>query len=420
MEIGPFIKLNRIKQNMTQEQLAEGIVSESYLSKIENQRTVASPDVIQMLSVRLGIELNKDNDMEIKETAQQWFDKLSVATAKEELREEYEKIQQQVTQSDTDIQVDFEIHKIRYFLVMDDLDLAFEQIQSLKEISGTFTSVQRYYWLKFCGNYNSIAEDFDLALRYYKLAEEKVSQLDLPEDEVAEIKYTLGVTYSKLGATLEVMDYTNKALEIFQKKYNFRRCAHAHILLGISYRKIKIYDKAIENYNLAHRLAALNEDQALINLTKINLGHLYSTIENSEEAIKVFKEVVTEKNTLSDEELFNAITSLVKEYYLQGNLQQAKEEMEKGLVFMKERETKRKGFCYELHTFDCLLNQNSKEFERFAVGELIPYLQKQNDHANLILYCNMVGEHFESLHKYKRAAEYYKLANAGYKALVSL
>ncbi|WP_164493482.1 helix-turn-helix domain-containing protein [Terribacillus saccharophilus] len=39
MEIGPLIKLHRIKQSMTQEDLAAGIVSESYLSKIENQKT---------------------------------------------------------------------------------------------------------------------------------------------------------------------------------------------------------------------------------------------------------------------------------------------------------------------------------------------------------------------------------------------
>ncbi|MEC0282809.1 helix-turn-helix domain-containing protein [Terribacillus saccharophilus] len=73
MEIGPLIKLHRIKQSMTQEDLAAGIVSESYLSKIENQKTDASPEVIALLCERLGIQLNAENEDMIKEKAEEWL-----------------------------------------------------------------------------------------------------------------------------------------------------------------------------------------------------------------------------------------------------------------------------------------------------------------------------------------------------------
>lgn len=421
MDIGPFIKLHRMKQNMTQEHLAEGIVSESYLSKIENQKTVASQEVINMLCTRLGIQVDHNNDSKIREMSQQWFDKLSIASDKEELKAEYEELQELILTSYSDIQVMFEIHKIRYFLVMDDLSQAIGQINYLKDLSGTFDNMQQYYWLKFCGNYNSLIENFNQALRYYKLAEEKINQIDMAEEEVAELKYTLGVTYSKLRRTLEVIDYANQALEVYRRTYNFRRCAHGHILLGISYRRIRIYDKAIKNYNLANHLATLSNDKGLMNLTNINLGHLYSTVGDSTEAITVFQTVLADENILTDEQRFSAMISLIKECYLTQKYEEAKEQAEKGLRLIEGKDMQRlKSFYYELKTYVYFFQGKEKEFEGLVIGEFIPYLQKQKDHASLILYCNLVGTHFEALNKYKKATKYYKLANSTYEELIRI
>src|SRR5690625_3220775 len=73
MEIGPFIKLNRIEQGMTQEDLADGIVSMSYLFKIENQRTTASAEVTSLLCTRLGVELDNDRNVTINDKCKEWY-----------------------------------------------------------------------------------------------------------------------------------------------------------------------------------------------------------------------------------------------------------------------------------------------------------------------------------------------------------
>ena len=54
--IGLLIKMSRIQQNMKQVTLAKGICSTSYLSKIENNQTVPSEDVIKLLIDRLDID----------------------------------------------------------------------------------------------------------------------------------------------------------------------------------------------------------------------------------------------------------------------------------------------------------------------------------------------------------------------------
>ena len=73
IEIGSFIKLQRTKREMTLKDLAEGIVSVSYLSKIENLKTQASYDIIQLLCNRLGIQLDHLDETTIKEKCEQWY-----------------------------------------------------------------------------------------------------------------------------------------------------------------------------------------------------------------------------------------------------------------------------------------------------------------------------------------------------------
>ncbi|WP_176465759.1 helix-turn-helix transcriptional regulator [Virgibacillus sp. 7505] len=115
MEIGPLIKLHRIKQNMTQEDLAAGIVSESYLSKIENQKTDASPEVITLLCERLGIQLNAENEDMIKEKAEEWYGMLYEVHNADERRQRFEELETLFKANNSDHEMLFEIQKIRFF-----------------------------------------------------------------------------------------------------------------------------------------------------------------------------------------------------------------------------------------------------------------------------------------------------------------
>ncbi|SDM67088.1 helix-turn-helix domain-containing protein [Sediminibacillus halophilus] len=421
MEIGPFIKLHRIKQNMTQEELAEGIVSESYLSKIENRRTEPSADVINLLCTKLGVEVKSEEDTLLKEKCQAWFDMLFEVNSKEEITAKYQELQETIDNNYSHTQVLFEIHKIRYYLIMDEVNLALKQINNLKEVSNTFDNYQLYFWMKFKGNYNSVIEEFGQAIRLYKLAEEKANQIDISDDEAADLKYTMAVTYSKLRNTLEVIDYANKALEAYSKNYNFIRCAQCHILLGISYRRIRIYDKAIKNYNLAQHLAKLNKNDELIQLTNINLGHLYATRGETQKSIACFKDVLDQQGHLKMKDRLVVITSLMREYYLSQNYEKSREMLDQGLKLMKNVDKERYMlFDYEFKTYTHALNNEYEKFEKVVIDSFIPFLKKQKDYASLIIYTNMVGNHFENLKKYKLATKYYKLANYAYEQLIKI
>ena len=421
METGRFIKLQRIKQGMTQGGLAEGIVSMSYLSKIENQKTKPSSEVISLLCTRLGVQRDDDKEITIKEKCQAWFDLLFEKNEKQVIIEKYEELESLLDHILSDDLTLFEIHRVRYYLVLGELDKALEQINTLKEVSNTFDSLQQFYWYKFKGNYNTSNGDFSQAMHMYKLAEEKLNQLILDDAYVADLRYTIAVTHSKLRNTLESVEYAKKALETFQLEYNFFRCAQCHILLGISYRRISSYDNSIKNYNIALHLAKLDNNRQLMQLTNQNLGILHSTKGESKEAIKSFLSIVEDEEVYIGERLA-AVASLVAEYYNLYDVDKAKVNIEKGYKFIKEFKNfeECRMYYYIIKSYDYEIRDEHEKFEEFIIQEFIPFLKKHKDYASLVRYARMLGNHYEKLHIYKEATRYFKLSNDAYEQLTIL
>ncbi|MEN1969605.1 helix-turn-helix transcriptional regulator [Lentibacillus sp. N15] len=415
MEIGSYIKLHRIKQEMTQAQLADGIVSFAYLSKIENGKTEASPEVISLLCTRLGIQLDNEKEITIKEKCQEWFSQLFEVNDQEEIVKGYNELEYLMQDTHSENLVMFEIYKIRYFLIMGEIEAALTQINSLADLSETFDSLHQFYWYKFKGNYNTAISEFNQAMRMYKLAEEKLNQLELAEEEVADLQYTISVTHSKLRNTLESIEYANKALDVFQKQYHFYRCAQCHILLGISYRRLMMYEKAIKNYNLASHLGKLSENKQLIQLTNQNLGNLYSTKGEASKAIKCFSKIVHDDQLIMVERLA-AIACLIREYYNIDDYNEAEEIIKIGLELMENVDIvdQYKLFYYMIYTYHYALNEDHKKFEDLVIKKFIPYLEKHKDYANLVTYAELMGQHYEKLNRYKDATKFYKQANLAY------
>ncbi|WP_330949464.1 helix-turn-helix domain-containing protein [Virgibacillus sp. MG-45] len=421
MEIGAFIKLQRIKQEMTQEELASGIVSMSYLSKIENMKTEASPEVISMLCTRLGIQVDGEKDVTIKEKCEKWYNSLFEVNDKEEITKGYQELNELLGIVRSDSLMMFEIHKIRYFLILGEMSNALDQINHLNELAGSFDSLHKYYWYKFKGNYSSASGSYNQAMRMYKLAEEKLDLLRLPEEEIADLHYIIAITNSKLRNTLEVIEYAEKAIDVYRKNYNFLRCAQCHIVLGISYRRLKMYDKAIKNHNLAKHLGELNKSKQIIQLANQNLGYLHSSKGETEEAIHYFEEVAKDEEVNLNERLL-AITSLIKEYHNIYNFDKAREIIDKALELLDlgKNNVHYKLYYYIIHTYKFAIDGEDKKFQALVTEEFIPYLKKQKDYGNLVVYAKMLGKYYEDQGRYKDSVKYYKLANLTYEDVVNL
>ncbi|MFD1168697.1 helix-turn-helix domain-containing protein [Oceanobacillus caeni] len=420
IEIGSFIKLQRTKKGMTLGELADGIVSVSYLSKIENLKTQASPEIIQLLCNKLGINVDKSKEPMIRRKCDQWFSMLFEVNDKEDIIATYKELQELMDTNISDSLLLFELHKIRYYLLIGETSKAYNKINELTEMSDDFDDIHKFYWCKYRGNYYSIIEDNSIALDMYNKAETLFKFLNLEEHEVADVYYLLAVTHSKLRNTLESIDYANQALEVYMKQYDFVRCAQCHNILGISYRRIRMYDKAIKNYNLALHLGKLNNNKAIIQLTNQNLGHLYSVKGDSEEAIKHYLEVLNDEQVLPTNRL-TTLASSVSEYYQAGRYEEAKETIHAAFELMNELKDETHRLChYTIHIYHYLLTEEWDKFENVMVNELLPYLRKTKDYANIIIFSSLLADFFEKRQRYKDAAKYYKVVNFAYRQIANI
>ncbi len=312
MNIGSIIKMNRLKQNLKQEDLADGIISTSYLSKIENGKIEPNDEVIKLLCMRLDIEINRQIDEETKEICYSWFHILLTSYKPSVLKQEYQRISELTnTIPDLELQILLKIHVIRFYLKIGKTSSALEQINHLKEISTTFSGKQKYYWFKFNGNYHSITEEDSKALQFYTMAEDLIAKNDLPDEEIADLQYVLGVTYSKLRLTSEAQSYANKALDFYRQIYNFSRCAECHLILGISYEEFKTMTKLSKIIKLAKQLAEHDNNTEIIQLTHLNLGYLYLRQGKYKTSIKHLDMIVNEKEASLEDRLL-ALTLLSK------------------------------------------------------------------------------------------------------------
>ncbi|WP_068676883.1 helix-turn-helix domain-containing protein [Oceanobacillus sp. Castelsardo] len=420
IEIGSFIKLQRTKKGMTLGELADGIVSVSYLSKIENLKTQASPEIIQLLCNKLGIKVDNSKELVIEEKCNQWFSMLFAVNDKEDIIATYKELQELMDTNISESLLMFEIHKIRYYLLIGETSQAHNKIKELNEISENFDDIHKFYWYKYKGNYYSVIEDNSVALEMYNHAKGLSKFLNIEEREVADVYYLLAVTHSKLRNTLESIDYANEALDVYMKQYDFVRCAQCHNILGISYRRIRMYEKAIKNYNLALHLGKLNNNKSIIQLTNQNLGHLYSVKGDSEEAIKHYLEVLNDDQVLPSNRL-TTLASSVSEYYQTERYDEAKETIHVAFQLMKElkEETPRLSY-YTIHIYHHLLNEEFDKFENVMVKELLPYLRKTKDYANIIIFSSLLADFFEKRQRYKDAAKYYKEVNFAYRQIANI
>ncbi|WP_083547205.1 helix-turn-helix domain-containing protein [Virgibacillus pantothenticus] len=421
VDIGPFIKLQRTKRQMTQGELSEGIVSLSYLSKIENKKTKASPEIIQLLCKRLGIEFAEETNSHIEEKCQQWYEMLFDHCDKQEMKARYEELQSLMDQSINENFIMFEIHKIRYYIVLRELDKALAKMNELRELVDSFNVKHEYYWHKFRGNYYSYLDEHAKAMELFKLAQEKIPTASLDETEVADLKYALAVTHSQLWEQLECLDYTKEAMEVFQREYNFVRCGQCHLLFGISYQRFKMYDKAIKNFQLAKHLGILSDTESVIHLANQNLGYLFSAMGNSEAAINNLLLAIENKQIEADY-LLTAYSCLIEEYYNIGEYKKAEQCLAEAESVLNRagRYKSYQLYDYIIQVYTYLLSGELDKFKTVLTDNFIPYLRQSGEHSDLVFYAKLLANHLEQQGKYKESVQYYKIASLSYEEFVNM
>ncbi|MBM7584060.1 tetratricopeptide (TPR) repeat protein [Bacillus pakistanensis] len=416
MTIGSKIRYHRVRKNLTQEELAKGVLSVSYLSKIENNQINASQEILDLLCNRLGIENIEQSNEIMKQALQNWNKALLRSDIEESKR--LRKILQ-TTISDADefsILTGYQILLIRFHLLMNNLDEASRLITDIHHYYKDLSDQLKFYYRKFTGNYYYATKKYDNAIEHFKEAEHLFMIARIPQqEEKADLFYRISLALVQLRKHTTAIIYSEKSLDLYQSLYHNKRCAEVHLLLGVCYRRTHNIDEALFHYEWANEISKTNRYTLLRGNVEQNLGYLKSTKGLTDEAIVHYLTSLGFKNEHNESKLSTLVT-LVKEYYKLNQFDEMNKWLKEG--FLIATKTQYPAKYYQLKIYEYLANGFSEEFEQFMVQEALPYFEKHGNPHHIAQFSKFLGQYYQEIRKYKYAAHYLTKANAAYENIL--
>jgi transcriptional regulator with XRE-family HTH domain len=416
LNVGDRIKFFRIQQRITQETLADGIISKSYLSKIENGTVEPSEEVINLLLNRLGLK-KSDKQVDPGEAISEIdsiYKEMLIKGISEELDKRLNELKLTLTGSQlTGVLILFDLLEFRYYLGINDMTSAEQSRDNIKSQQHSFNYKHEYFFNKFSGILEYKKGKYDDAFKLYKECETALQSHVSTNVEKADLLYQLGLTTSQLWRAALCISYTNQALTLYNSEYNLKRCAECHILLGISYRRNSDFEKARESYSTAAKIGVDIDVKTVISLGNHNLGYLESDMGNQDEAINYFKMAIESHKEDRSRSLIS-VYCLVKEYYHAGDYENGIEWAKRGLEWAEEDSE----YYYRLEAYRLLLI--GEGYEVYIRNVVLPYFNKKKNNKMIHEYSEILADYYMQNIKYKDAYVFQKKSTEALKRILNV
>jgi HTH-type transcriptional regulator, quorum sensing regulator NprR len=426
LDIGAVIKFYRSEKNMTQEELAQDICSVSYLSKIENNVTKPSEEIINLLFLKLKVEYDPEADhKDLAENEKELFEKYRGILNKslestilwndsfKDIPNSYKTISDKVL---------FQIISCRFYLYKRDLVNAEKILSRLENIISSCNPRERFIYYKNSGIFFYIKGDYLEAISKFNCSLKLVPDTNIYDWDLADLYYQLSLTYGKIQKIQNSIKFAQMAIDYFDKDYNYIKSAECQVILGIAYQRLEEYDMAIKSYDLGLKLAETFNNTHLMANINHNLGYLYSLSSNEMKARKFFEESLRLRLSMNDNgevvKILNTLHSLVQLSYKDGNFS----DMEKFLSLAQETISRNDGeimtdYQYHLTTYK-LLAEDEVSCADYLDNYVIPYFINKGNKRYVYQYSKMLARIYESNRKYKKGIFYYSLANKTVESLI--
>ncbi|WP_377887551.1 tetratricopeptide repeat protein [Alkalihalobacillus sp. R86527] len=399
---GEKIHYYRKKRGLTQSDLAEGVCSVSYLSKLEHNSIDPSRDIIIPLCERLNIQIDDHQTIDevkmelkllYKEVAEK---KLNVA------EEKLDKIRNQMKWiEDPNTIALFSLMDARYKMWMKEMEAAKKELELVKSYLSLLESEQKYFYFSFWGLYLYLTGHFPDSLEYYASADKIRHELNLNDPYFV---YQHAMVHSRMNSSARSIISAQEALDSFNATSSFSKSVDCLILLGINYNRIGDKDNAKSYLKQALRATEYLVDNNNILVTIYhNLGFVFSSEGRSMEAISYY-----EKSLKLNEENVQTMYLLAKEYYLTSQFDKSLKQLQKGMKFVKGRESTY-SVKFSILALKLEKNEETTKFEHLLIHAK-DFFQDRNDIVNLLDVYIELGDYYSKKFSYKNASMYYKKA----------
>ena len=405
-QFGQMIKFFRQQKKMTQDELAVGICTSSYLSRIENGLVEAEQVVYELLFEQLS--LNFEQYIQQEQAQQQFLQAFydDLLSNKPIQAEQIQMLQQLYTSKNyPSLQIQVELIYARYLLSKNDITDASTILQSLDNL---ITPGATRDWQLFV----AVKTYAELSTRQYEMIlkrEQSTNSIHFFTStspfEKANYLYHLAFASHRAYRFTKALSYIEMAKQTFTHMYKPLFQLKLYSMHGVIYNALGRFHEAIHEYeagiNLLKHVPLIASDEQWASIFN-NLAFTYESQSNYEEARHYYEKALSYKQDIHTNVNYcrtllfsNAIDRLTPQI---GDLRDMEVDPDSH-------------HYYQLLLMQALSQQPSQEPEAFLQVErkVMKYFV-QHAHIELILsYGPHVAKICEALHQYKRATEVYKL-----------
>ncbi|MFJ7935640.1 helix-turn-helix domain-containing protein [Sporosarcina sp. NPDC096371] len=403
---GKIIKFYRKKAGLTQEQLGRGICSVTHVSKIERGETSYSPEIIQLFSERLHIDIEQGVRRleDIKRLLHRWHNAIIM-----QKMIEVEKLKKELEETTfigfSNYDSLYRLLQARYYILQDELEKTYAIIQQFQLDDPDLPLYEKNLLLHIWGIYyisnynNSSTENHQKAVKVLK-------KIDKDEYRNPEYYYHLAVAYYWINSKVNCYAYAEKALRHFKETNNYLRSINAESLMLLQLGDdIHVdFKEMTETYmNLIHdaeTLHAPDKKEMLLN----NLGYEHSKRKDYAGAQKYYKEALRmadKPSVLYLQRLHNYLGSCFEGKLLRKTamLNKAKE----GMSVAKELDNRLYKILFRLLIYR--IEGELDQYYSFIEKEALPYFESNNHAALTNRYGKQLYHHFVKLKQYEKAVQ---------------
>lgn len=291
MNIGSVIKYYRLKNNLTQSQLADGICSISHLSKIESNTYTPHEETYEALLSKMGVQLKKEleHQKRLEKQLGRFID-CALHYDLDNLHKIYEELlnEDDYLQS-TDLVNQYELYKFRYYVLDLQLDKASKQQKLLEKLKASFTApelwMSRFFQALYFTTLGQQKEAMDLM---YQLDQGLQSIPQKLEGEFYYQKARILIVHDRLELSAY---FAERAVRAYEMHHNYIRLLHAQLLLAINYTRRNLSTQAASLYEVVKRNAYLTHQHELYQSVLYNYAELLKNQKQGNQAFELFSEL---------------------------------------------------------------------------------------------------------------------------------
>ncbi|MFK8793769.1 helix-turn-helix domain-containing protein [Planococcus plakortidis] len=428
MDTGMRLKYHRLKKRFSMEETASGIFSPKELKKIEAGLKEPGLKELEALCKKLEIPLAaKDNPIG-KVLVKNFKNSLLHPQNKGKIMEHYADIcNHPLLRADEDVELEFDIQQIRYFIITGDLESAEKKIKEMDRFKEFMDQEQYYLYHKYNGNYNYILNDYENALKTYLIAE-KIAPKSTSAAEMGDLYYSIGISSNQCEEHELAFKYSELALKIYQQEFVPKRIVECHLNIAITHEHFGNYKLSLEHHKNALTIGSKLDIDILKFTTEYNVGFSNFIYQQYEEAIVHLDNAL---KYIPNEYLADCVSTyclLIRSYLETDNKVKANEAVKAGAEKIKSKDialdspanSSFRNVYMEFMALTYLLEGNETEFENILLKELIKTFEETNSFHDLGYYFGYLGKIYFKQSRYKESAIMLEKSKDAYKAVLNI